>query len=232
METASFETAANIEFLPNDASLFLRFMKNIKNIIFDLGGVFIGINYSKTEKAFAGLGVKNFKDLYSQHHASFLFEQLETGKISPAEFCHEFRRAAKVNLSDSQIEAAWNAMLGKFFKQNVQWLQTIKQRCNIFLFSNTNIIHYNAFQKIYNEEVGGQPFDDHFIRAYYSHDLGLRKPYPEAFEAMLERENLMAPETLFIDDTLQNIRGAQIAGLQTIHLYNPDKLIAEVSAAV
>jgi hypothetical protein len=39
-------------------------MNNIKNIIFDLGGVFIDINYQKTETAFINAGVINFKDLY------------------------------------------------------------------------------------------------------------------------------------------------------------------------
>ena len=62
-------------------------MKKIKNIIFDLGGVFLTIDYQKTERAFINLGVKNFHSLYSQHKASGLFKLLETGNISIEDFC-------------------------------------------------------------------------------------------------------------------------------------------------
>jgi putative hydrolase of the HAD superfamily len=51
--------------------------------------------------------------------------------------------------------------------------------------------------------------------------LGLRKPYPESYKKLLEKENLEAVETLFIDDTAKNIEGAKQAGLQTILLLPP-----------
>jgi putative hydrolase of the HAD superfamily len=65
-----------------------------------------------------------------------------------------------------------------------------------------------------------------FIRAYYSHEYGKRKPHPESFQAILDENNLLANETLFIDDSIQHIEGAQQIGLQTIHLV--DKSILEL----
>ena len=56
-------------------------MQKIKNIIFDLGGIFIEIDFAKTEKAFTSLGVTNWSHFYTQSTASSLFENLETGKI-------------------------------------------------------------------------------------------------------------------------------------------------------
>jgi putative hydrolase of the HAD superfamily len=199
-------------------------MQNIQNIIFDLGGVFIGIDYYKTEKAFVDLGIKNFRDFYNQHHASDLFEKLETGELSETEFYDSFRQQTKSSITNKEIEEAWNAMLGRFYTENLTWLQDIKNRFKIYLFSNTNIIHYNAFQKIYKEQTGKESFDDYFITAYYSHDLGVRKPYPEAFEVILKKENLVPAETLFIDDTIKNIEGAKKVGMATIHLTSPEKL--------
>lgn len=199
-------------------------MKNIKNIIFDLGGVFIDIDYFKTERAFNALGVTNFHELYTQHHASSLFKDLETGKIDAETFYQRFRQQANTNLTNTQIESAWNAMLGKFINENVNLLEEIREKYIIYLFSNTNIIHYNAFQKIYSEQTGKNSFDDYFVAAYYSHDLGLRKPETKSFLAILEKEKLVAEETLFIDDTPKNIEGAKQAGLHTILLPDPGKL--------
>lgn len=196
-------------------------MQKIKNIIFDLGGIFIEIHFSATEKAFFDAGVTNWSQFYTQSTASDLFEKLETGKITPEEFYEGFRKESGVSLTDGQIRNAWNAMLGTFPAERLDWLEKVGKRCNIYLFSNTNLIHYNAFQKSYRESTGKQNFDDYFIKAYYSHQLGLRKPYPGSFTKLLQAENLNPAETLFIDDTAKNIEGAKLAGLQTILLLPP-----------
>ena len=196
-------------------------MEPVKNIIFDLGGVLLTLDYSKTERSFVELGVANFNELYNQQKASPLFEQLETGKIGDNAFYEQFKRVANVDLDNNNMEVAWCAMLGHFPDEVLVWLDAIRQRYNIYLFSNTNIIHHRAFQKIYQGQTGKENFDDYFIKAWYSHDLGLRKPYPQAFTKLLEIENLKASETLFIDDSQVNIEGANEAGLQTIWLKTP-----------
>ena len=71
----------------------------------------------------------------------------------------------------------------------------------------------------------GRDFNSFFIKAYYSHELGLRKPDPESFEAIIKAEKLNSAETLFIDDTYKNIEGAQKTGLQTIHLVAPKTVL-------
>ena len=197
-------------------------MQKIKNVIFDLGGIFIKIHFSATEKAFFDLGISNWSEFYTQNTASELFEKLETGKITPEEFYKGFIKESGVELKDEEIRNAWNAMLGTFPPERLEWLEKIRKQYNIYLFSNTNLIHYNAFQKIYRQGTAKQNFDDYFIKAHYSHELGVRKPYPESFAKLLQAENLDAAETLFIDDTAKNIEGAKLAGLQTILLLPPE----------
>jgi glucose-1-phosphatase len=200
-------------------------MQNFQNIIFDLGGIFMELDYHRTEQAFINLGIANFSDLYTQHHANPVFEKLETGKISPEEFYDEIRKASGLPITDEQIRDAWNAMLVTFEPAKLEWLTNIALKYKIYLFSNTNIIHYECFQSIFRQVTGRQNFDEYFIKAYYSHDLGLRKPYPESFQEILNREAISAAETLFIDDTPSNIEGANQAGLQTILLQPPASVI-------
>ncbi len=194
----------------------------VKNIIFDLGGVIINLNYQLTRKAFENLGVANFNDLYNQHHANPLFEQLEVGAIEPEAFYEALREAAGLALTNSQIETAWNAMLLDFPIERLLWLDQIKTKYNIYLFSNTNAVHYKAFTTIYTQTaplVGLNPNFNHFFKtAYYSHTLKQRKPAVAAFEAVLQDAKLDPAQTLFIDDTISNIEGAQKAGLQTLFL--------------
>ena len=200
-------------------------MQKIKNIIFDLGGIFIEIYFSKTEEAFKLLGVLNWSQFYTQSTASALFENLETGKITPEEFYEGFRKESGSDLTDEQIKGAWNAMLGIFSRERLQWLQAIGKRYKIYLFSNTNIIHYAAFQKIFSESTWEQNFDDYFIKTHYSHELGVRKPYASSYKKLLEIEKLKPEETLFIDDAAKNIEGAKQAGLQTLLLLPPKTVL-------
>ena len=176
----------------------------------------------RTRKAFENLGVANFNDLYTQHHANPLFEQLEVGAIEPEAFYEALREATGLALNNSQIETAWNAMLLDFPVERLLWLDQIKNKYNIYLFSNTNAIHYKSFTTIYTQTaplVGLNPNFNHFFKtAYYSHTLKQRKPAVAAFEAVLQDANLDPAQTLFIDDTISNIEGAQKAGLQTLFL--------------
>ena len=71
----------------------------VKNIIFDLGGVLINLDYQLTRKAFENLGVVNFNDLYTQHHANPLFEQLEVGAIEPEAFYEALRQTTGLTLT-------------------------------------------------------------------------------------------------------------------------------------
>jgi len=194
----------------------------VKNIIFDLGGVLLNLNYQLTRKAFENLGVANFNDLYTQHHTNPLFEQLEVGAIEPDEFYNQLRKATGLTLSNAQLETSWNAMLLDFPTDRLQWLDQIKNKYNIYLFSNTNAIHYKAFTSIYAQTaplIGLNTDFNHFFKeAHYSHTLGQRKPEVAAFEAVLQDSGLNPAQTLFIDDTISNIEGAQKAGLQTLFL--------------
>ena len=196
-------------------------MEQIKNIIFDLGGVFMNLDYKKTEQAFIDLGVVNFPELFTQHHSSPLFADMETGRISNQAFYDGLRKLSGINMSNDDIQHAWNAMLLDFPMERIVWLNEIKKKYNIYLFSNTNQIHYDAFIETVKQQTGITDFNQYFIKAYYSHELGLRKPDTASFQKIMEEQKLNPAETLFIDDTLSNVQAAAEIGLQTLHLKPP-----------
>lgn len=202
-------------------------MKGIKHIIFDLGGVIINLDYQLTYKAFEALGVKEFTSLYNQFSLNSLFDDLETGKVAPEVFLDEMQKHTAPGTTHQQIVDAWNAMLLDFPLRRLQILQQLRQHYGLYLLSNTNEIHMQAFNKILEESRGIPSLAAFFDKAYYSHQIGLRKPFKESFELVLDENGLDPAETLFIDDTLPNIEGAKVVGLQTIHLL-PPKTMADI----
>ena len=193
-------------------------MQNIKAIIFDFGGVIFNIDFNKTCIAFNDLGVKGFADMYSLKAANPLFQHLEQGKFTGEAFYREFREFAGTTLENDQINAALNALLLSYRKEALQTLKAIKHKYKLYLLSNTNSIHLEAFTKMYKEQIGEGSLEDYFDKLYFSHETGYRKPAKEAYEIVLKENNLVPAETLFIDDSMQNIEGAKVLGLQTILL--------------
>jgi putative hydrolase of the HAD superfamily len=116
-------------------------------------------------------------------------------------------------------------LLLDFPPERISWLKDIGKQYNVYLLSNTNKIHYNAFMKLFDEQIGDDDFNKYFIKAYYSHEINLRKPQKECFEYVLKNENLKAAETLFIDDSEKNIEAAKTVGLNTIYLPPPHTLL-------
>ena len=148
-------------------------MQNIKAIIFDLGGVLLNIDFNRSEKAFADLGVHDFSGFFSQFHSNPLFRQLETG-MDDQLFYDEFRAATQQQLSNEQIKDAWNALLLDFRKESLAVLPSLKEKYQVYLLSNTNEIHLQEFQRRYGLLKKEEAFDALFDAAYYSHRIGHR----------------------------------------------------------
>lgn len=198
----------------------------IKNIIFDLGGVLINIDYNLTINAFKKLGFENFEEMYSQAQANMLFENLEMGKIDEETFYQTMIHKAPENVTKEQITTAWNAMLLDFRGESLMFLKELKSRYNIFLLSNTNIIHKRSFDKILQQQSGLNAIDPLLHKCYYSHLVGMRKPYAEIYEFVLKDAGIKAEETLFIDDSSQNLDAARDLGI-VVDLLKPGELVEE-----
>lgn len=185
---------------------------SLRNIIFDLGGVIINVNYHKTSEAFQKLGIKNFDEIYSKAKQSTLFDDLEKGLIENVEFENRLKEFLP-SASNEDLINAWNAMLMNIPEERIEFLTELKQKYRIFLLSNTNRIHVSAFMKSMMEVYNRNIFEEIFEKYYFSCEIGMRKPDPEVFEYVLSENQLSARETLFIDDSPQHIEGALQAGL-------------------
>ena len=178
-------------------------MTATKNIIFDLGGVLLDIDLKKSISAFEKLGIENFEEMFSQFRADELFGKLETGMLNEHEFYSAIKKRTKVNITDKEITNAWNALILDFRTESLDFLGKIATKYCLYLLSNTNSIHLKYFQQLFTKQTGKPLLDDYFIKAWYSNKVGLRKPGAAIFEFVLQKENLVAAETLFIEIVIQ-----------------------------
>jgi putative hydrolase of the HAD superfamily len=202
--------------------------QHIKNVIFDFGAVILDIDGTRTSSAFRDLGVhqfESFQQFLVSHDQQELFHQIETGDLTPAEFRNGIRKWSDSHLSDSQIDAAWNAMLVGYRVERLDLLIRLKKRYRTFLLSNTNSIHWDCFSRMLHP-LGYEGLHVFFEKDYYSHLLHMRKPDAAIYHHVLSDAGLDPRETLFLDDNLMNLEGARAVGITSIQVTEANDIIA------
>ena len=192
-------------------------MATTKNLIFDLGNVLYDIDFLKMYNAFDALGIPHFENHFTLNKLDQIFYDLEIGLINEDQFCEGFNNLYSLKLTKGQIIGAWNALLVGYRKESIDWVKANNGKYATFLYSNTNQIHYDHFIPQFAQEIGGN-FEDLFKTPYFSHKMGQRKPDPASFQFILDKEGLIAAETLFIDDNEPNVIAAASIGMQVLYL--------------
>ncbi len=190
----------------------------IRNIIFDFGGVIHDIRYENVGEAFVRHGITNLGDFYSKDFQTPEMDQFEKGLLSPAEYRNYIRRMTGRNLSDSDIDDIVNAILIDVPAERVELLIRLRDSYRLFLFSNTNQINYDCFTSRLQQKFGFDIFERCFDAAYFSHFMHCRKPSPDGFRQIIDEQHLAPDETLFIDDIAKNLDGARTVGIHGLHL--------------
>lgn len=200
-------------------------MQKIKNIILDYGDVIFMIDFARARQAFITLGVKNIDELFGHKGQHKLFDDLDCGKITAAQFRDGIRQiTAKLELTDAQIDHAWNALLIGVPEGNHEILEQLNKKYRLFLLSNNNEIHYQWIMEHLSDQFQLSGNSQFFEKDYYSHLMGMRKPNKEIFTYVIDKHALNPAETLFIDDSPQHIETANGVGLHTALLTKPDTL--------
>lgn len=210
--------SAAAHFIRTDLIYLCSMNEQIEAVIFDLGGVIINLDYSRTGNAFKELGLTDFDTAYSQLQQTELFDRFETGHVSSFHFINRLLDQLPQGNNGNRVVHAWNAMIGDFPKERLEWLSEIGKKYRTFLLSNTNTLHMEAVRRSLEKTTGHQQLESYFEKVYLSCEMGLRKPDPAIFLRVCEEQGLKPETTLFIDDSPQHVEGARVAGLQAIHL--------------
>jgi hypothetical protein len=192
-------------------------VKQIKGIIWDLGGLFLQV-YPERHSPAQSIEDSNF---VKTHH---LFE---CGLCSDSEFEVILEKAladtssSKISGRESlDVRSRWNLILGPWNLKDLEKIQSLRDDYAMVLLSNTNSWHEEAFTASLKES-GGLGLEHYFDRVVYSHRFKMRKPDPNLFRVAVEgltdpEGKVVPPESwLFLDDSPENLLGASALGMQT-----------------
>jgi len=193
----------------------------IEAIIFDFGDVFINLDKQATPLALKKLGLTEWNS-----HIDTLNFNFEKGLISRADFLIGLNQSVP-GATPQEVLDAWNAVLLDFPLYRLEFLEKLSKKYPLFLLSNTDSIHINHFKET-NGDAFYNRFYNCFQKVYFSYDLGQRKPELEIYNYVINENKLNPEKTLFVDDNLDNIVGAQKTGLQVWHLQKGKEDVIEL----
>ena len=209
-------------------------MSKKPNLLFDYGGVIINIDFQLTLEAMRRFSPAGGTIEFDQRAQAELFDRLETGRLTAAEFRAGLRSGYQLTATDAELDAAWNALLLDVPAERLTLIAELRaQGHETALLSNTNQLHIDTINERLRAQYGFRHgIADVLDRVFYSQQVGLRKPGEEIFRHALREMNWEAGETLFIDDSLQHIETARRLGLHTLHLAPPLTLTDALPAAL
>ena len=197
--------------------------KNIKNIVFDLGGVLVDLDFKAAINGLQQAGFANVKEQLQTLHQGGIFQKFELGEMTAEEFRTAIRENSTVELTDEEVDNLWNAMLLEIPREKLELILDLRGKYMVYLLSNTNSIHWdyvckNAFN------YRGFRVNDYFEETFLSYEMHLAKPNKAIFEKVLHDANLLPEETLFIDDSEANCKAAEEVGIHAHHYHIGDDL--------
>ena len=197
--------------------------KQIKNIVFDLGGVLVDLDFKAAINGLQQAGFANVKEQLMAFDQGGIFQKFELGEMTADEFRTAIRENSTVTLTDEEIDALWNAMLLEIPREKLELILDLRGKYMVYLLSNTNSIHWdyvckNAFN------YRGFRVNDYFEETFLSYEMHLAKPNKAIFEKVLHDANLLPEETLFIDDSEANCKAAEEVGIHAHHYHISDDL--------
>ena len=197
--------------------------KKIRNIVFDLGGVLVDLDFKAAINGLQEAGFANVKEQLMAFDRGGIFQKFEVGEITADEFRTAIRENSNVTLTDEEVDALWNLMLLEIPREKLELILELRGKYMVYLLSNTNSIHWdyvckNAFN------YRGFRVEDYFEETFLSYEMHLAKPDKAIFEKVLHDANLLPEETLFIDDSEANCKAAQEVGIHAHHYHVGDDL--------
>ena len=198
-------------------------MKHIDSIIFDLGGVLIDWN---TEYVYFDVfkGDRQKMQWFFNNICTSDWNENQDAGYPMAKATEE--RVALFPEHEEHIRmfyGRWDDMLGDAIKGTVSILDKLVKSPDYKVVALTNWSH-ETFPKALKKFDFLQWFEGIIV----SGEEKTRKPFDKIYHLTLDRFNIKAENSIFIDDNIKNIESANALGIHGIQFKNPEQLVQQL----
>ena len=143
-------------------------MEKIKNVVFDLGGVLVGLDFDRCTAAFRSLGMDAVAELINPCYPAEMIGRLEHGDITFHEACDEMRRLSGTpKVTDDEIARAYGAFLTEIPVEKLRQIDRLRRRgFRTYVLSNNNPASMEYIRRMFTAD--GKSMDAYFDAVYLS----------------------------------------------------------------
>lgn len=187
-------------------------MEKIKNVVFDLGGVLVGLDFDRCTSAFRSLGMDAVARIISPYYPAEMIGRLEHGDISFHEACDRMRELAGTpEVTDNEIAWAYGEFLTEIPVEKLRRIDALREKgIRTYVLSNNNPASMECIRRMFTAD--GKTMEEYFDAVYLSYELHELKPSEAIFRKMIAAGGMRPEETLFIDDGQKNVEAARELG--------------------
>ena len=194
----------------------------VKNIIFDLSEVIIS-GFHKTEEIIEkNTNIKAEEFLAKRREVGDIFLDTMRGKYTEDEYIEALIENANWNINKGIIKKSIRQNLDVKVEGTIKIVEKLKEKYNLILLSD-HIKEWVEYILSTNKDL------EVFKHKYFSYEYGMLKEDEETFKYILEKEKILASETIFIDDSESNVKMANRVGIQGIVFKNARQLKSELN---
>ena len=188
----------------------------MKALLYDMGGVLVRTDHEAVFRHWSSASGEPIAHLRQRWRVSDAYRAFEVGSIDFEEFTASLSRQLGITLPVEEWRTGWNALLAGTFDNVLAQVERIGNSLPQCIFTNTNPVHEAEWRKLYGHRLTT------FRHIYVSSTIALRKPNIQAFKHVAIDMGFPCEEITFLDDNVDNITGAQAAGMQSVHVTHPN----------
>lgn len=188
----------------------------VKNILFDFAGVIMNLNIKRDTKCLLAAGLPDWYGCMSNKPLRDVLLQYLNGLMTWKDFIPAIKPFCKENVTEEELYDAMNGVLDDVPPSRVEWILSLKEKHKVYLLSNISEESWRICKERF--EASGHTLEECFDKVFLSYEMQLAKPDERIYEEVERVTGLVPIETLYYDDTAENIEAGERRGYRCINV--------------
>lgn len=178
--------------------------------MFDMGNVLVDFSETRLVRILSEASGISFEEIWNTRFDDDL-QAVETGQLSPEDY---FERQVRVKVPEWEYEdlvQLWYDVFDINPRGTGLFNDLLGNGCSAYVLSNlaefNKIAVERKYPEIFEKSTGN----------FFSYELGYVKPDAEIYEQASQHAGVHPEDCVFLDDRIENVKGAQRAGWKAFH---------------
>jgi glucose-1-phosphatase len=186
-------------------------------LLFDLGGVLVEYTGLRDVRRLLNRDLNDDEFARLVTATARYWGEFECGRMTTDEFLDEFVSVWPLAVSQERLQAEFATWTRGLLPGAEETLAELRPRYRLAALSNSNPLHWRRI-------MGDPVLPTLMERVFGSHEIGWRKPSPQAYEHALAELDVRAQQTMFFDDLQDNVQAARDLGMRAYQVAGVEEL--------